>query len=88
MKTIQTKAVISEDRRLIVQLPEDVETGEHDVVLTIQRTDSCEATETTEETPVRWDGNLLVYDGEITGPVDETIQQVREERMRQLTTNH
>ena len=84
MKTFQTRAVITDDRRLILQLPEDVETGEHDVMLTIQRTDAGDASGSAEETPVRWDGNLLVYDGEITGPVDQTIQQLRKERIRQF----
>lgn len=35
MKTIETTAVVGEDRRLTVQLPADVEPGAHQVVVVI-----------------------------------------------------
>ena len=36
------------------------------------------------QTPMRRDGGLLVYDGELTGSVEATIEAVREDRMRQF----
>ena len=35
-------------------------------------------------TPIRREGELLVYDGRLTGQVEATIEAVREERIRQF----
>ena len=35
MRTIQTKAKIAEDRKLVLQLPSDVTPGEHRVVVVL-----------------------------------------------------
>lgn len=39
------------------------------------------------QTPTRRENGLLVYDGEVTGSVEATIQAVREERMRQVMSD-
>jgi hypothetical protein len=94
MHTIETTAVVSEDRRLVLQLPPDVAPGKHRVRVLIDEPDQVlDETGDEEQTPTRWEGNVLVYAGEVVGPIENAIEESREERMRhilagcQLTTD-
>ena len=40
------------------------------------------------ETPVRWDNGVLVYAGEVVGPIENAIEDSREERMRQILAGY
>ena len=82
MKALDTITVVTEDRQLVLQLPREVSLGEHRVVVLID--EPTPATNQDEETatPMRWDGNVLVYDGEYTGSLEEFIEELREERIR------
>ena len=82
MRTIQAKATITEDRRLILQLPSDVTPGEHRVVVLLDPPTPAE--DTVAETPVRWEDGVLVYDGEIVGPIETAIEDSQVERMRHI----
>ena len=62
MRTIEAKAIIADDRRLVLQLPWDVAPGEHHVVVLLDERPSREESEA--ETPLRWEDGLLVYGGE------------------------
>ena len=85
MHTIETTAVVSEDRKLVVQLPLEIRPGEHRVLLMIDEPDQVrDDREEDQETPTRWEGNVLVYDGEVIGPIENAIDDSREERMRHV----
>jgi hypothetical protein len=85
MHTIETTTLISEDRRLVLQLPPDVAPGEHRVRVLIDEPDHVLAeTGEDEQTPTRWEGNVLVYNGTVEGPIEDAVQQMREERIQQL----
>jgi hypothetical protein len=86
MRTIQATATIAEDRRLVLQLPSDVVPGEHRVVVVLDELTTVDDTAT--ETPVRWDDGVLVYAGEVAGPIDSAIEDSREERMRHILTGY
>ena len=82
MRTIQANAIIAEDRRLVLQLPLDVTPGEHRVVVLLDAPTPGE--DAAAETPVRWEDGVLVYDGEVIGPIENAIADSREERMRHI----
>jgi hypothetical protein len=85
MHTIQTTAVISEDRKLVLQLPPDVAPGEYRLrVLIDEPGQVLDEIRQDEQTPTRWEGNVLVYAGEVVGPIENAIADSREERMRHL----
>ena len=46
------------------------------------------ADETAVETPLRWDDGLLAYGGQTIAPIERTIDDLREERMRQIRSGH
>ena len=81
MRTIEARATVTDDRRLVLQLPQDVVPGEHDVVVLIDV--SVHA-----ETPLRWEDGLLVYAGETVGRVENALDELREERMRHILAGH
>ena len=84
MHTIETTAMISEDRTLVLRSP-DVAPGEHRVRVLIDEPDRVlDETGEVEQTPTRWEGNVLVYAGEVAGPIENAIADSREERMRHL----
>ena len=60
MTTLETIAVVSEDRRLPLQLPDAVLPGQHRIRVEIDPTPVVESRENL-ETPVAWDGDVLVY---------------------------
>jgi len=85
MRTIETTTVIAQDRKLVVQLPSDVSPGEHRVFLMIGDPEPVrEEAGEEEQTPTRWEGNVLVYDGEAVGPIENAVQELREERLQHL----
>ena len=86
MRTIQATATIAEDRRLVLQLPSDVTPGEHRVMVVLDET-ACEE-DAAVETPVRWDNGVLVYAGEVVGPIENAIEESREERMRHILAGY
>ena len=75
MRTIETMAMIADDRRLVLQLPLDVVPGEHRVVVLLDGGATSE--ESRAETPVRWDDGLLVYDGETVCTAPQTVPPPR-----------
>ncbi len=84
MRTFEAIATIADDRKLVVQLPQDVVPGEHNVVVLLDSPASSD--ELSIETPIRLDDGLLVYDGEIAGPIEDVVAELRDERMRHLMT--
>lgn len=83
MKTIETTAKVGSDRRLVLQLPDDVLPGEHRVVLLIDPAEGQESEPA--EQPLIRKGSVLVHTGELTGDPDRVLHELREERMRKLT---
>jgi hypothetical protein len=86
MRTIEARTTITDDRRLVLQLPQDVVPGEHDVVVLIDVRAPGE--ESAAETPLRWEDGLLVYGGETVGRIEDAIDDLREERMRHILAGH
>jgi hypothetical protein len=86
MRTIEATAVIADDRRLVLQLPRDVAPGEHHIVVLLDE----RPTEANlhGETPLRWEDGLLVYGGETVGPIENAIDEFREERMRDILSGY
>ena len=84
MKTIETTAVVTADHRLALQLPEDVTPGEHRIVLLIDELPLADQKDQSIQTPMRWEGNVLVYGGQYSGSVEQFIEELREERIRQF----
>ncbi len=84
MTTIETIAVVSEDRRLLLQLPDVVLPGEHRIRVEIDPI-HVEASAENLETPVAWDGDVLVYaGGEFSGDIRQFIDDDREDRISQI----
>ncbi len=84
MTTLETIAVVSEDRRLLLQLPDVVLPGEHRIRMEIDPITVAESKEVI-ETPVAWDGDVLVYaGGEFSGDIRQFIDADREDRMSQI----
>jgi hypothetical protein len=83
MRTIETTAVVTDDHRLALQLPHDIVPGEHRIVLLIDEPKPAANPEPNIQTPMRWEGNMLVYDGQYTGSIQAVIEDLREERIRQ-----
>lgn len=95
MKTIETTAEIDPDRRLVIDLPIDVPAGRRHVVLVIGELQESESIDSEtgagaepQVPPLRWDGTLLVYDGELVGPCEDVLDEVREERIRGFFPKH
>ncbi len=86
MTMLETTTIVLDDRRLVLQLPDDVSPGEHRVRVEIDPAPEAEPTQD-ETTPVVWDGDVLVYGGEgvFTGDIQKFIEQDREDRMRQVS---
>ncbi len=82
MKTIEATVVVPEDRQVTLRLPEDVLPGEHHIVLLID--EGVASDEDGEAMPTRWEGGLLVYDGELTSSPAGAIDELREERLGQI----
>ena len=58
MKTIETTAVIGDDRKLSLQLPEDVPPGEHRIVVLIEERANDPGTVSVDDLPCH-DANLV-----------------------------
>jgi len=82
MKTLETTTIVTEDRQVVLQLPKDVSLGEHRIVVLIDEPPLAANQDKETSTPMRWDGNVLVYDGASTGSLDEFIEELRKERIR------
>lgn len=86
MTTLETTAIVQDDHRMVLQLPDEVSPGEHRVRVEIDPV--LEADQAQDETtPVAWDGDVLVYGGEgvFKGDIQQFIEQEREGRMRQIS---
>jgi hypothetical protein len=81
MKALETTTVVNEDRQLILQLPQAVSVGEHRIVVLIDEPTLAGNHDEETCTPMRWEGNVLVYDGEYTGSLEEFVEELREERI-------
>jgi len=66
---------------LLEEPPENVSSK---VIVTFLSTPSEESPPSDAPTPMRREGELLVYDGRVVGNVEATIKAVREERIRQF----
>ena len=86
MRTIEATTLIAEDRKLVLQLPSDVRPGEHRVVVVLDEPALEE--DLSVETPVRWDNGVLVYAGEVVGPIENAIDDSREQRTRQILAGY
>ena len=86
MRTIEATTLIAEDRKLVLQLPSDVSPGEHRVLVVLD--EPAVEEDLSEETPVRWDNGVLVYAGEVVGPIENAIEDSREERTRQILAGY
>jgi hypothetical protein len=84
MKTIEITGVVTDDHRLALQLPKDVTPGEHRIVLLIDEPQPAANHDQNIKTPMRWEGNVLVYDGQYSGSIEQFIDELREERIRQF----
>jgi hypothetical protein len=82
MRTIEATTLIAEDRKLVLQLPSDVRPGEHRVVVVLDELALEE--DLSVETPVRWDNGVLVYAGEVVAPIENAIDDSREQRIQHL----
>lgn len=85
MTTLETTALVADDRRMVLQMPDDVSPGEHRVRVEIDPVSEAEEPQD-ELTPVVWDGDVLVYGGAdvFTADINEFIAQEREDRMRKI----
>ena len=85
MTTLTVTTHISDDRKVTLQLPLEVTPGEHRVRIQIDPLLSDDELDDEGETPLRWEGGVLVYAGEVPpGNVCDWIEQAREERIQQL----
>lgn len=87
MKTIQTTAKIGPDRRLVIDLPEEIPEGDHRVLVMVlddakMPEDHAEGHHEAESL-LEWEDGLLVYTGEIPSDLDicRLIELDREQRM-------
>ena len=83
MTTLETTAVVPDDRRLFLQLPQNVSPGEHRIRIEI---DPLRESQDNVVTPVAWDGDVLVYAGSSGFTVDlsQFINNERDERIRKI----
>lgn len=87
MTTLETTAHVADDRRMVLQLPDDVSPGEHRVRVEIDPVKNGDHdVEPTEQSLLRRRGHVLVYDGEIAEDFDilRLIEQDRDDRMRMI----
>ncbi len=83
MTTLETTAVVPDDRRLFLQLPQIVSPGEHRIGIEI---DPLEEPQENVATSVTWDGEVLVYAGSsgFTGDICQFINNERDGRFREI----
>jgi hypothetical protein len=85
MTTISLTARVGEDRRLTLDLPADVPLGTHKVTVTFEPEPAEEsAPAAADESGLRYEGNVLVYEGTVVGSVRDVFEQGREERHRHI----
>ena len=86
MTTLTLKTQIPDDRKLTLQLPADVTPGEHRIRIQIDPLLADDELDDEGETPLRWEGGVLVYAGGDVPPgnVCDWIEQAREERMNDI----
>ena len=87
MTTLETTALVADDRRMVLQVPDDVSPGEHRVRVEIDPvTNGDHEVAPTEQSLLRRRGHVLVYDGEMTDDFDirRLIEQDRDDRMRMI----
>lgn len=85
MTTLTVTTRITDDRKLILQLPDDVSPGEHQIRVEIDPPVMDPGSDDG-ETPLRWDRGVLVYAGGDlpAGSVCDWIEQAREERFQDI----
>jgi hypothetical protein len=81
MQRIEGNVRIADDRRLILQLPDTVQPGEHRIVVTLDASvvDAIAVT--------RSEDGILVFNGIIEGDFQRQLSDVREERIAQFLPN-
>lgn len=82
-RRIETTAAVDENRRITLQLPSDVEPGEHRVIVLLEEPDVPED-EPTEQPLVR-KGNVLVYAGTLLDDPGQVLKRLREERLQRAS---
>ena len=85
MTSLTVTTHISDDRKVTLQLPPTVTPGKHQIRVEIDPIVSDDDTTDDVETPLRWEGGVLVYAGEVPpGNVCDWIEQAREERIQDM----
>ena len=85
MTTLTVNTLVPDNRKITLQLPEHVTPGEHRVRIQIDPLLSDDEIVDEGETPLRWEGGILVYAGEVPpGNVCDWIEQARDERMKDI----
>ena len=92
MTRIVTSAVVRDDRTMTVQLPDEIEPGEHRVIVLMNGTDSTlptppdEASPAASEEQLVWKNGILVFTGKLPADFDVigVIVEERNLRLRQL----
>jgi hypothetical protein len=87
MTTIETRAHVGPDRKLTIDVPDEVPEGEHDVVVWLKQ-DADTADEPNRECHLEWDNGLLIYTGPVPQGFDfqRALEESRDERLRQIGT--
>jgi hypothetical protein len=82
MRRIETTVDVGEDRRIVLELPDEIAPGEHRITVLIDQPEMVQG-EPVEQPLVR-KGSVLVYAGELVGDVENGLNQLREQRLRKL----
>ena len=87
MTTLETTALVADDRRMVLQLPANVSPGEHRVRVEIDPdTNGGDDADQTAQSLLRRRGHVLVFDGELLDEIDirREIERDRDDRMRMI----
>jgi hypothetical protein len=84
MTTLTLTTEVADDRKVTLQLPPTVAPGKHQIRVEIDPFVNEDSVDDL-ETPLRWEGGVLVYAGEAPpGNVCDWIEQAREDRIQEL----
>jgi hypothetical protein len=87
MTKITVTAHVGEDRRLVLDLPQEISLGTHWVTVTLEpkpNRQRAQPSSVSEQPGVQREGNLLVFTGELLDDPNDLLQQIREERLDRL----
>jgi hypothetical protein len=88
MTKITVTAHVGEDRRLVLDLPENVSPGTHRVTVTLEPGSdrpTARISPFSEQPGLEWEGDLLVFTGELLEDPNDVLQRLREERLDHLS---